>query len=741
MRGYRTSTANPLQITLLAMLHVVFNLGYALANDADFPLISLSGNKRFSTPAILLALKVDQQLIADLARSSEPKEQTEAIARSIQSGYVQCGNIDAKVSGDYSATKNSYDIRIEEGVAIDKKGIEVTGVEPDFADRLCLDLKKQFRKQSEQWIPSLDGQSLRVREFGKEDSVGKKADIPGLGNNHYVNPAYLHEIETYARDVFSRNGFPHAIFSIEERIDRSEQKQTLVFRVSDLCSPTKIQEVRFAGLLRHDASKLSEALGLKVGQSWNSQEMLRVQRVLYESGRFQYHSVIALPPLFEPSQAIVVVQVIESDRLPLFYEPLSPEQERLRQAALDLTEAKPGHSVFGEFFPSKLQRKSSNGTQAMVRTLVSDQGVVFRVGSHLESMPFGRISISGLPKIDKSGKKTKLTMDGNLLGNSNSMEEPILRVAPFALLDIEGEFKIDELGRSVFDSSKGTITWAKDGSTVETFEMLLGDEANWQMLRFSHLDATETIQRRDEIMNVGVRTSFLVRDAFSKISKWDGLSDVGFPTGGKGPDSAKQWKLLAANLVEQHLGADSDQYALLQDCILDQSRFVSEFELKLSKVAESKTLGPISLALALYLSRDNQAQCIPLSELAIERLAPVYVKAELETLLARSQLLRELTQALGEMIADVPNEVIDLVKKLAPGNEVLTKLEPIIGNPFADFEKLLIEQICESVESNKEVLGAWLKSFRSTWTAPVHRTANGTPQTGPSPAKLTPIQP
>ena len=737
MRGYRTFTAIRLRFTWFAMLLVVCNLGQSFAEAVDLPSISLTGNKRFSTHEILLALKVDHPLLSDVARTSESNDRTEAIVQSIQSGYVQCGNIDAKVSGEYSATNNAYHIRIDEGVAIQKKGIEVTGVEPELANRLCIDLKKPWRKQGEHWIPSLDAHSLLVREIGKEDSAGKEADVPGLGGDRYINPADFNAIGIRGRDAFARNGFSQAVFSIEERIDRSERKQTLVFRVTDLGSPTKIQEVRFAGLRRHDSKKLSEALGLRVGDAWTSQEMLRVQRALYESGRFQYHSVYALPPLFDPSQAIVVVQLIEADRLPLFYDPLSSEQERLRQAALDLTEAESGHSVFGEYFHSNSQQDLNGIKQAMFRTLVSEQGFVFRVGAHLDSIPFGYISIAGLPKADQNGKTTHLSFHGNI----KAMDGPILRVAPFVLLEIEGGFKIDEHGRSVFQSSKGAITWEKEGSHVEKFEMSFGDEADGKMLRLSHLDSTETNKRIGELTNVGVRTSFVLRDSFSKISLFnDGKGLRHFSTGYKMSDWATQWKLLIANFVERILGADSDQYALIQDCILDQSRFASEFELKLAKYEESKSIGPISLALALYFSRDNRPQCIPLSELATKRVATVYIKAELEEFFARSELLRELTQALGNMIVDMPNEVIVLAKEFAPGNQVLSKLEPIIGNPSADFKELLIDQVCDSAESNKEFIGHWLKSFTPTSTAPVHRSANGTPQNGIAPAKGAPIQ-
>jgi len=240
-------------------------------------------------------------------------------------------------------------------------------------------------------------------------------------------------------------------------------------------------------------------------------------------------------------------------------------------------------------------------------------------------------------------------------------------------------------------TNRRAITWEKDGSQVEKFEMYFDDEPDGPMIRLSDLDATETNKRIDELTNNGVRTSFVLRDTFTKISMLDDSKEKRhFATGDNMSNWAMQWKLLVANLVERLLGADSDHYVLIQDCILDQSRFPSEFELKLTKYEESKSVGPISLALALYFSRDNRAQCIPLSDLTTKRFAAVYFKAELEELFARSELLRELTQALGNMIVDMPNDVIVLAKELAPGNQVLTKLEPIIGNPSADFKKLVI---------------------------------------------------
>ena len=735
MRNLRSSRTIFFRIAFIVLSLFIPNTGRLLADDASFPSISLTGNKRFTIPEILLAIQIDTRLNSVLARTTDVNERKEAIARTIQTGYARCGNLDAKVSGEYSEKNNTYEIRIEEGVAIQKQEIEFTGVDADLANRLSRDLKKPTRNRNEEWIPSLDALSLKVREIGKDDMVGKDPESPGLGKDKYSCPADFPQIERITRDAFARNGYSRPSFTIEEQIDRSTRKQTLVVNVSDLGSQTKIQEVRFAGLRRHDAAQLSAALELRVGQVWTSQEMLRVQRTLYESGRFQYHSIYTLPPLFEPSQAIVVVQVIEAERLPLFYESLTDEQENLRQAALDLTAARSGDSVLSEFIPTTEEKERSVIQRTMIRTLTSDKEFILRFGSHVDSISFGFISLSGMPKPDKSGKTTHLSINGN----TKASEGPVFRVAPFATLSIDGEFTTDEEGRSVFESAQGTMTWGKDRSHVEKLEMIFSDQPNMPNVILTRLDAIETEKCRDDLLNAGVRTSFLLRDTFSKISKlFDGSQKIQYFRTEDNMASAQG--LFVAHTIEGLLGAESDQYALIRECVLDQSRFASEFELKLSKFADSKTLGPFSLALALYLSKDNQHRCIALSQMATKRLVPAYVKAELKEFFDRSVPLCELTQALGRLIADLPEEVISLAREADPGNPVLSKLEPLFGNSTADFQSLVINQICDSVETNKEYIGQWFISFAPTSTAPVHWAANGKPQLGIAPAKGSAIK-
>ncbi len=729
MRGFRFSLT--ILFRLVVLLLFVSNIGRLLADDGQFPSISIAGNQRFSTPEILLALQVDSRLISELAQTTEINVRNEAIARTIQSGYVRCGNLDAKVSGEYSEKNSLYEIRIDEGLAIQKQELEFTGVEPDLINRLRSDLQKPPRNHNEEWIPSLDALSLRVRETGKEDMVGRDAASPGLGGDKYSCPDDFLQIEWIARDAFARNGYSRPSFTIEERIDSSDRKQTLLFRVSELGSQTKIQEVRFSGIQRHDADKLSDALGLRVGQNWTSQEMLRVQRALYESGRFQYHSVYTLPPLLEPSQAIVVVQVIESERLPLFFESLSDGQEKLRRAALDLTEARSGDSVLSEFIPNAREKELSL-IQRRITSLTSENEFIFRFGSHLDSISFGYISLSGMPKPDKTGKTTQLSMNGK----SQASEGPVFRVSPFATLVVEGEFTTDEDGRSVFKSPQGTMTWKKDGSHVEKLEMIFTDQPKMPNVLLTRLDAVETKECKDVLMNTGVQTSFVIRDTFLKISRlFNGSKGIQcFRTE---HNASLQKKLFAARIVEGLLGAESDQYALIRECILDQSRFASEFELKLTRFADSKSLGPISLALAIYFSKDNQHQCIALSQMATKRLDPVYVKAELEEFFDRSVLLREVTQALGSMIAHIPEEVISFAREATPEDPFLSTIEPLFGNPSADLKSLVIEQICESIEDNKEYFGQWLVGFRPTLTLPSASPSASTSAPAPNPAPFS----
>lgn len=162
-------------------------------------------------------------------------------------------------------------------------------------------------------------------------------------------------MERTVQQMFERLGYAHARLALALSNDSAIHEQLLTIHVKELGPQTTLKEVRFEGLTRHSSERLLGYLELKPGLTWNEAEMLRVQRKLFESGRFQNHCVSTFPPLLVPGPVIALIQVHESEKIPLCYETLSDDQERLRCAALELGDCP---FLLGEVFLSVVPTRS-----------------------------------------------------------------------------------------------------------------------------------------------------------------------------------------------------------------------------------------------------------------------------------------------------------------------------------------------------------------------------------------------
>ena len=215
---------------------------------------------------------------------------------------------------------------------------------------------------------------------------------------------------------------------VEIETDPAIHEQQLSIHVTELGPERILKEVRFEGLTRHSNDLLAEYLSIKPGMRWNETEMLRVQRLLFESGRFQCHCVSTMPPLLGPEPAIATIQVCESDNIPLCYESLSEDDERLRRGALDL-----GNSLFllCEILPSGDVTPFEQTHPIM--EILSDKGqTLIRLASHLDQFDRWEFQIAGVdPVSSKPGEKSGFKMGSFMIGETQQKKSVGFVVAPF----------------------------------------------------------------------------------------------------------------------------------------------------------------------------------------------------------------------------------------------------------------------------------------------------------------------
>lgn len=607
--------------------------------------LEIQGNRLVSTNEIRRALASDVGLPSELLQCEDTEEQRALIESKILFGYQNLGYPHAKVHASWSDAIPCLKLVIDEGQKYRLSKILVNGVPTP---------------ESEMLLEALADTRLSVQ---KGDGFIPQNEIPSL--------------ETKVEESLQSMGFAGAKLFLATRNNAATHEQVLEINIEDLGRPILVHDIRFSGLHRHEEQRLRESLKLSVGQPWNDREANRIQQALYESGRFQCQSVSVLPPLFDASQAIVLIDLIEAKNLalPLFYETLSIDQDRLRLAALTLSVSP---FLEGQLFAtqnatqedteSETEHNSSNhlaepsvpAPSKIAEMLLSKDRFLIRIlENHFSEVPWLVLKLSGLPADeDNSDSACKFTMSMK----SSDGEKPQSRfmIAPFAFL--KDDFEIESIGSNEirYVHPKFFVYWNIETNTVTECELSQPDQNNSGHLRLRPISSEDWQVKALKMEDSNFKSKNCIKhlmDACNTVL--DSMSGEHFTTE---QNFDRAWennhRLQIVRAIENFLGEDSSQYRLFYAILQDRTEYQSAFESNIESIVREQDIGPITLWAACYLTQDCARQREVFAKLGISKTTPESVYHELTEFFERSEVLRSSHDEFYAFAIDVPDQLI-----------------------------------------------------------------------------------
>ena len=605
----------------------------------------IEGNVFVSTNDIRRALASDVGLASELLECEDAQEQRVLMESKILFGYQNLGYLDAKVHATGIEAIPRLKLVIDEGQKYRLSKVVVTGV-PETESNMLLEAFADTR--------------MSVQRRG---GFIPQNEIPYLTSR--------------VQEISQKIGFAGTKSSLAIKNDEANHEQVLEINIEDLGRPVSVHEIRFSGLLRHEEKRLLESLKLSVGQPWNDREANRIQQALYESGRFQYQSVSVLPPLLDPSQAIVLIDLIEAKNLtlPLFYEPLSIDQDRLRLAALMLS----GSSFLeGQLSNTRKATQKDTGSETerdpsnhlaertvpvpskIADMLLSKDRVLIRVlEDHISEVPWLVLKLNGLPaNKDNSDSTCKFTM--SMKSSDGEKSQSRLMIAPFAFLKDEFEIESNGSNEIRYVHSKFFVCWNIETNTLTECELIQSDQNDSGHLRLRPISSEDWQVKATKMEESNLESKNCIKHLMDECNAvLDSMSEGHFATE---QDFDRAWennyRLQIVRAVEKLLGEDSSQYRLFYAILKDRTEYQSTFESSIESIVKEQHIGPITLWAACYFTKDCARQREVFAKLGISKTNPESIYSELTEFFERSEPLRRLHDEFYAFAVDMPEQLV-----------------------------------------------------------------------------------
>ena len=254
----------------------------------DLRRLSIHGTQAVPAAEIQRALtKSFPVLLA--SHPAEPLAQLpEVLRQRITDGYLHAGFADAEVEVRLDREQQRVEITIHEGPRTRAGEIRVKGVEPPLAELLAQLLEQPQRPGNATAALDDHGGVLRwIDAQGQTTGAHKPQWVVG-------GPAPLDEV-THARmskqvqRTLKELGYHQASF--DSQVRRQGARAEWVIQVDELGSPSLLQDIIISGNQRNTSGEILEYLSLRPGVIATRELEERVQRSLWNSGRFTSQKV------------------------------------------------------------------------------------------------------------------------------------------------------------------------------------------------------------------------------------------------------------------------------------------------------------------------------------------------------------------------------------------------------------------------------------------------------------------
>ena len=315
----------------------------AKSSVVDLTKIEFQGNKVFSDAQIRLGIETCPEVVAKLHPKSMVYDQIQTIADSIRAGYLYAG-VQAQVIPTIVQTENdliTLRCDIDEGAQYLWKGIEVRCSDDKLAKLLEEYLTSPTIPDENIYVPAFDGSEWVGRKPGpflsewQDPAAAVASATPPIVIGKVAScqsPWFKKAVQRSFRTAVELAGYATFETKLDIKVDHAEKGIVGVFEVTSLGVPLEIHCLEIEGLTHHTREQIQDYVNIHPGDHLTEKVILQAQRKLYESGRFQWHTVESKPladAVSESNKRMVTIRLAENDKVPKLDEPLTDKHVAL----------------------------------------------------------------------------------------------------------------------------------------------------------------------------------------------------------------------------------------------------------------------------------------------------------------------------------------------------------------------------------------------------------------------------
>ncbi|MCU0712964.1 MAG: hypothetical protein MUC43_12965 [Pirellula sp.] len=624
--------------------------------------LNIDGEDSRETAKIRWKLLLSSEVRRSLAVEDSIEKQCKIISQILEASYQSEGFPKVKCDATYDADLNRLDVKIEKGPQRLLSDIQIGGLSKDRQELLKKWLTSSNKGEGEVWAPSLDG-----RWMGRHPSTFKPGDVASfpiewivrLGRT--ISPNAELKIRSAVHDFLVSIGYFGSIVDVRLEQNEDTLENKLVIDVLQLGTPVTVQEVRFHGLKLNDADSLSKFLELRTGDTWNHDQALRVQRILFDSARFRWHNVTFNHYIFDQSKVVVDITLVESPSLPTIDQPLTERQQQLIAKVTELT----GGDMAFEL--SCLREGSDERWQVC-------RGALFKKKLLLEEFlmeRFSELKAVGYPSLVMRGgtdltKEHCFCLSGLIRSSEESEGYPPLFIAPVLIAEAaNGEIvSLQEGDVGILDCGRIRVEWdIKTGNPLSAIVRDKSAERKERRVEFmlKKTDSDNTLQVRED-QNQLVHSS-LYESVQQILEAYAFFVQASESKGDHGIVYQELLLLKAAELVMDWYGSDSDPMRLMETIMTYRPESDIQVTARIESCFKDSRPKPLlALILGYACQGERQGMAYPLWSYAARNMTDKIIEDEIDDLFRRVPGLLQTHDGFVSLVGSVSDEQFRLLE-------------------------------------------------------------------------------
>jgi hypothetical protein len=317
---------------------------FKVAEFGSSRVLDIRGPKTFTPDEIKSALFHNLSVAFAETPSAEVSLYEEALKKAVLAGYRQAGFPEINVSVEMNWDQHGYQINIQEGDRYLNGNIQVRNAKTISAEKLTARLQskhlpanailRSFQNNNgettEIWVDE-NGNNVKflpaVWVPGKPTAFEGWTEMPA---NRYADPPPLKPAPSINEDIkaaFEEQGYFFANFKTQYVLNQEEKTASLVIDIADEGPLSEIGDIEIIGNKINSREEVLDYLGIKPKMSFTREDLLRLNKKLWDAARFIKARVTPMKPASADDKLLLRIELTEYLLAPKLSKPFSTEEQ------------------------------------------------------------------------------------------------------------------------------------------------------------------------------------------------------------------------------------------------------------------------------------------------------------------------------------------------------------------------------------------------------------------------------